>query len=164
MDLIPLKLLPLNSIIGYKYLAKKLLKVDNKYLFCVFGISSSAKDYRICHFLNKELPLNLIPKEDVTIENKRRNQNFIMNRFCGENILSISNFHLINNKCNGEIFIKSMKNVDYFLLVEGEILKSELLLVKKALQNIKIIEHFIEVDGKEFNGMEHFIFENDTAK
>jgi len=133
-------------------------------VFCVFGISSSAKDYRICHFLNKELELKLVPKPEIAIETKKRNQNFVMNRFSCENSNSVSNFHLVNNKSNGEILIKTMKSIDFFLMVEGEILKSELSALKTNLQQIGIIEHFVELDGKAFAGIEHFIFENDSPK
>ena len=49
----------------------------------------------------------------------------MMNRFSNDNSEVISNFHLINNKYNGEVLIKSMKNIDFFFIIEGELLKSE---------------------------------------
>jgi hypothetical protein len=145
-------------------LAKPLLKVDNKYTFYVFGIISSSKDYRVCHFLNKELKLNLSPQEEILIENKKRIQNFMMNRFSNDNSEVISNFHLINNKYNGEVLIKSMKNIDFFFIIEGELLKSELTTIEQSLKQIDIIEHYFKAEKKEFEGIEHLIFETADNK
>lgn len=145
-------------------MAKPLLKVDNKYIFYVFGIISSSKDYRVCHFLNKELKLNLSPQEEILIENKKRIQNFMMNRFSNNDSEVISNFHLINNKHNGEVLIKSMKNIDFFFIIEGELLKSELTAIEQSLKKIDIIEHFFKAEKGVFEGIEHLIFETADNK
>ena len=87
-----------------------------------------------------------------------------MNKFSCESAQSISNFHLINNKYSGEMLIKAMKNIDFFLIIEGELLKSELLQIKKTLQQINIIEHFMTVENQAFQGIEHIIFESEARK
>lgn len=88
----------------------------------------------------------------------------MMNRFSNNDSEVISNFHLINNKHNGEVLIKSMKNIDFFFIIEGELLKSELTAIEQSLKKIDIIEHFFKAEKGVFEGIEHLIFETADNK
>ena len=83
----------------------------------------------------------------------------MMSKFSNHDSEVVSNFHLINNKYNGETLIKSMKNIDFFFIIEGELLKSELTAIEHSLKQIDIIEHFFKAEKTEFEGIEHLIFE-----
>ena len=79
-------------------LAKKTLKSENNYIYRVLGIVSSAKDYRICHYLNKELSFKFCAVDEINIEQKIGQTGFNMKQYTYQPDESISKYFFINNK------------------------------------------------------------------
>ena len=140
-------------------MAKKTLKADNHYNYRVIGIITSVKDYRVCHYINKELEFKLFANEEIAIEQKVGEKNFIVKPYVYFPEKSIAKYFFINNKNENELLIKKLKEIDFFLFIEGEILRTEWNYVTKSLKNIDIIQHIMEVEIKHFETIEHLIFE-----
>jgi hypothetical protein len=141
-------------------LAKKTLKSENNYIYRVLGIVSSAKDYRICHYINKELEFKFCAGDEVFVEQKIGQAGFNMKPYAYQPEESICKYFFINNKNENDLLIPKLKEMDYFLLVEGEILKTEWNHLVKTLKTINVIQHFIEIEIKHFTAIEHLIFES----
>lgn len=140
-------------------MAKRTLKADNHYNYKVLGIITSAKDYRVCHYINKELEFKLCANDEISIEQKAGDKNFIVKPYVYLPEKSISRYFFINNKNENDLLIKKLKEIDYFLFIEGEILKTEWNHLNKSLKQIDIIQHIMEIEIKHFEAIEHLIFE-----
>ncbi|MEI6312422.1 MAG: IPExxxVDY family protein [Bacteroidota bacterium] len=146
-------------ILPFSGVAKKTLQSDNNYTYRVLGLISSAKDYRICHYINKELEFKFGAQEDISIKQNKETRPFIIKPYTYIPEKSIAKYFFINNKNDNELFIKKLKEIDYFILVEGEILRTEWSFLNKKLKNIDIIQHIMEIEIKYFSAIEHLIFE-----
>lgn len=141
-------------------MAKKTLIADNHYNYRVIGIISASRDYRICHYMNKVLDFKFCSNDDISIELKSGSKSFTLKPYVFSPEKSIARYHFINNKLESDILIKKLKEFDYFLIVEGEILKTEWSYLIKNLKQIDIIQHTMELELKHFATIEHLIFED----
>ncbi|NNC86458.1 MAG: IPExxxVDY family protein [Bacteroidia bacterium] len=96
------------------------LQLDNDYDFVLLGLVSTAKDYRVCHLLNKMFELDLCKGDDISITiNKKGNSNqFSYYDFVNEDH---EEFYFISNKGKTTSFIPEYKLLDYFLLVKNQV-------------------------------------------
>lgn len=86
--------------------------------YYIIAIASVLKDYRISFFINQELHLNLERNEDLVSEDKSKEsaKNFGKYYFMDEK--SEFEYFLLQNKQQGNIYLKSLKNFDFLLIVK----------------------------------------------
>jgi hypothetical protein len=86
--------------------------------YYIIAIASVLKDYRLSFFINQELHLNLEKTEDLISSNKTKDQakKFGLYYFLDEK--SEFEYYLLQNKQQGEVFIKTYKNFDFLFIVK----------------------------------------------
>lgn len=156
------------------------LDFDLELDFTLIGISSSLRDYRLCHFINKhsglklqfgkespidhngniknksqsELDYHVIPEKSKT---KYFKHHFPMYRYCCEQFEF--EYYLINNKSleNG-VLIPEIGNFDYFMLIKHYIDSEDL---DRLIDNLKSIPDIMlvkEIDPISLKSKENLIF------
>ncbi|GAA4519700.1 hypothetical protein GCM10023173_23040 [Sphingobacterium thermophilum] len=157
------------------------LDFDLELDFNLIGISSSLRDYRLCHFINKNTGLQLQfgkeshidhtgrPKTKSTDEldyhiivertksKKEVIHHFPVYRYCADNF--DYEYYLINNKSleNG-VLIPEVANFDYFMLIKHYIDPEDL---EKLISNLKAINDILlvkEIDPTSLKSKENLIF------
>ncbi|NGM73920.1 IPExxxVDY family protein [Sphingobacterium sp. SGL-16] len=156
------------------------LDFDLELDFTLIGISSSLRDYRLCHFINKrtglqfqfgkESPIdhngNLKSKSQeeldyhiITEKNKNITitHHFPMYRYCCEHFEF--EYYIINNKSleNG-VLIPEIANFDYFMLIKHYIDTEDL---NKLVDNLKSINEIMlvkEIEPTSLKSKENLIF------
>ena len=139
---------------------KQKLLVDFEFDFDVYGIVSTYKDYKLVWNINKNLHVSLRKEQDMTL-------NFVDNQL----ILSHyryttegSELQLLRNKSHeqsgGEslYMIPEMPQIDFFILVQGEISGFDNTEIKKRLKKTPGVEFVMEVDIESLKSKENFIF------
>lgn len=117
----------------------------------VFGISASVKDYRLCHFINKKLGINLqkpeslVGESDDPQEKLLKDQPFIYTDVNGEWGF---NFYLIPNKKKGGYWYPKYKNVNFILILPDASATSMKEWLKAELQSIDIIQAVFRMEGR----------------
>lgn len=120
-------------------MAKKItLTLDFTSDYSVIGISCHLKDYRLTFNLNKELNLQLKRIEDFTLDDKKNESlNYSIYYYhCHD---TNNNFSLVANHNAERKLIPSLKQFDYFLLIQNNIntqTKKELIKAIKKVPNI----------------------------
>jgi hypothetical protein len=95
------------------------LHVDYDFDFCLIGIVSYEKDYRLCWMLNKLLNIQLTKAEDhIAAGGKHSIYTCLHEDLFRE-------YHLIANKGDALILVDEHKHIDYFLLIKGIIEEDE---------------------------------------
>src|SRR5688572_6992706 len=99
-------------------MARKTLhsKISDEYDFLLIGIVCQHKDYRLCHFLNKQLSVRLHRDADYEIT-KQRNKQKLSFAFYSYTPAEQAHYYLFANKTEGGILISDHKNMDYFLMI-----------------------------------------------
>jgi len=111
-------------------MSKIKLQIDYDYEFCLIGIVSSEKDYRLCWMLNTVLDIKLSKTEEHEAgPSKHSMYSFVQEELFRE-------YYLLANKGSTHFLIEEHKHIDYFLVVKGlqtdEEKKNILDLIKKS--------------------------------
>ncbi len=127
--------------------------------FELVSIISSVRDYRICWLLNTQLGYQLQWKEEVPLLIAKGKQRALFNRFAYHDELNWLEFHFINNKYLGEHLVPELKEVDYFLLVDGSHAGEEKARAIDVLRASPLIQAVVEVDANDLRSKKNLIFE-----
>ena len=141
-------------------MSKKTLTIEYDYEFALFGLICQEKDYRLCHEVNKKLKLGLKKEKDLAINLGRQKEvsSFSFYTAQGGDGLNYYTYHLFSNRSSRGLLIPEQKQIDFFIMVVGEIPaheKKELLL---ALKDIPIVMGTYELQPKELKSKENLIF------
>ena len=136
---------------------KKVLTVDYDYDFILLGILCQEKDYRICYEINKKLGMQFKKEEDLEIIiNKQKESS-------GFSLYSCMNededyFYLISNKSLKGSFIPEQKQMDYFLMIKGNLSREENKKIIQELKQIPVIMGVYELEPGKLKSKENLIF------
>lgn len=152
---------PLGYIKSFPALAKKGLSLDwePECSFELISIVSPVRDYRICWLLNNRLNFQLEWVEEVPLLSGKGIQKSLFNRFYYNDELNWLHYHFVNNKYLGDNLIPELKQVDHFLLVEGNNAHQEKARVITILKQSPIIQAVLDVDPNTLRSKKNLIFE-----
>lgn len=112
--------------------------------FNCLGISCHLKDYRICHYINNALNLNLSKSTDIEIYNKKfkRSLKYSFYYFCRDGV----EYYLASNKGETNSFITEFKNIDYIFLYTESSNDNMTECYTKKIRNISNVLTTINID------------------
>lgn len=118
-------------------MAKKLvLDIEMEADFDLFGIVSPLRDYRLMFYLNKALNTRFKREEPFIYESKSKSSSYSLYRYTDQkNRLTM---YLLGNKTEGRVMIPEYKQLDYIMVLEGELSESY---NESLLKKIKQIAH-----------------------
>lgn len=94
-------------------MSKIKLQIDYDYEFCLIGIVSHEKDYRLCWMLNTLLNIQLTKNEDYdTGQSKHSMYGYVHEELFRE-------YYLLANRGTSHPLIEEHKHIDYFLIIKG---------------------------------------------
>lgn len=149
--------------------------------FILIGISSSLKDYKLCHFINKYAGLKLtfgkeshtdhhgkprlkpVDELDYHIlhekgkDKREHTHHYQIYRYCNENF--DYEFYLVNNKSlENSVLIPEAANFDYFLLIKHYIDNEDLDLLMNRIRIIPEVMLVKQIDPTALKSKENLIF------
>lgn len=114
------------------------LSVEPDFDFVLIAISSSLNDYSLCWALNRFLNISLVRTEDLKVEIENTKEQGAFSLFKCDACEMFSGLSLISNKSDKGHLIRALNNIDYFLLIHGEVFEEE---------EQHIISSLKEIDG-----------------
>lgn len=102
----------------------------------MIGISCHLKDYRLSYLLNKKLEFSFSKQQDFTIalQEKKEPAGFSFYYYKDED--QPNSYWLIANRSEESVLIAELKQLDFLLMVEGEIKKSRKDQLLKAISSM----------------------------
>lgn len=100
-------------------MTKTKLQIDYDFDFCLLGIVSSEKDYRLCWMLNTLLNIKLAKGEEHNTEHSKHS----MYSYVQEELFR--EYYLLANKGDNHVLIDEHKHIDYFLIIKGAMEEDE---------------------------------------
>lgn len=100
-------------------MAKKQI-IDLYFDFSIWGINAAMEDYRVCWHLNELLHWKLKRISDIEYYSPKLKEYKSFHAFSYNNEMDFYTLEFIQNKKDGQILIPELKNIDYFLLLNGE--------------------------------------------
>ena len=137
---------------------KTKLLVEYEYDFELFGISSTARDYKLAWLLNKTLSIHIVKVEDLEIEYSDQHK-IVTSHFLYET--EHSEMRLLRNKSFGEIkkplLIPELPNIDYFLIIQNESSFFGISEMLAQLRKVDLIQHIQPINVHQLKSRENLI-------
>jgi hypothetical protein len=138
-------------------LSKKILRVEYDFDFTLIGISSSVRDYRLCWYINKHLPLRFQRDIDLSIYNEFGNESYhSCFKFSIENLET--DLYLLSNKSGTEYIIPESKESDFFIVSTDALNVEEEKAILSGLNKIEVIQAAFLLDPNSFKSKENLLF------
>lgn len=103
---------------AFNFMVKKQLKYEIEEYLQFIAIASPLKDYRAAFFVNEKLCIDLKLDEELSIDYKAKSEVHSFSRFFYEDDLSGLSYHLVQNKCEKGVLIKTLKQFDFILIIK----------------------------------------------
>lgn len=143
-------------LIKKNQLSKKFLNESIELDYLMIAITSTLKDYSLCHKINKSLDLELSRTEfdhEIFIPLKKKNSYFSKYKQIFEDL--DREFVLLSNKGNEGMLIPENKWVDYFFIILGFIDGDDLHELMTTLKRIDDIQNVILINPNELKSKEN---------
>lgn len=111
------------------------VSIDEDY--CLLGIVSDEPDYKLCWLINDRLKFSFTRTEDIVLYNKKIDEDQVFSIFLFDDEATMLTYRLIRNRGEAGYFLQDLRNIDYVLHIQGEIIQED---IKKLLKNIATVD------------------------
>ena len=126
---------------------KKLkLSVSIEENYCLLGISTDEPDYKLCWRINDRLKMSFVKTDDLCVKHRKsgEEQSFPLFQFEDDN--TMLTYRIIGNRSEAGYFLPELKNVDYLLHIQGDLVQDDLKELVAKLMALPSIRMCIPVD------------------
>jgi len=126
---------------------KLLLEYDDDNSYYYVGISSSINDYQLVFDLNKYLNLSFRRTEAFQFSSKGKDFFYSLYTYVDND--NMINYYLLANKDVNNRLIPQFKHIDFFLIVEGEIIAEEVKILSREIMKLSrvMLSSLLEPDN-----------------
>lgn len=120
---------------------KHKLEVAMEEDFCLLGLVSDEPDYRLCWLLNQQLEMAFEKMDDLVLHHRKLQEDQEFSHFAYDDEESMVTYRLIKNRTENGYFLEELKNIDYLIHIQGEIITDKIepfLQITTKLEPIRI--------------------------
>ena len=140
---------------------RKTLKFEIDLDFVLIAITTSLKDYRICHYINKHLRFGFTRSADLEVDLLPGSDPVYFSMFQYYWEASETDFYFLANKGSDGYLVPEMRKADYFLMIRNYIDDVDLEQLITGLNRIPEIVAAVKIDPKKLNHAKIFYFSAD---
>lgn len=133
------------------------LELDDEYEFVLYGISCHLKDYRVAWHLNKQLRLDFVRNMVSLAIGKGELREFSI--YKSEDYDHHLTYYLLDNYSDDMPLVKSLKQYDFFIIVEGYIELFDHELFRAKLKEIEHLQMVAQEDPQVLSKYQYLLFE-----
>jgi thioredoxin-related protein len=139
-------------------LNRKTLKFEIDLDFVLIAITTSLRDYRICHYINKYLNFDFTKTADLEVDIIQGGGPVYFSLYKYHWESSETDFYFIANKGSDGYLVPEMRKVDYFIMIKNYIADDELDKMITDLNKIQEIVAAVKIDPKKIKSRENLLF------
>lgn len=94
--------------------------------FCLLGVASDEPDYKLCWLINQQMDTSFARVDDLVVYNSKLNEQQEVALFVYHDENKMVTYRLIGNRLSTGYFLSDLKNIDYLLHIQGEIVTNEI--------------------------------------
>ena len=112
----------------------------------MLGIVSDEPDYKLCWLMNQQTGTSFSRVDDLKIFSKKLNEEQQVSLFIYDDEQRMLTFRLIVNRTSAGYFRPELKNIDYFVHIQGDIIPDEMNEVIGSVNKIQAVRMCVPVD------------------
>jgi len=120
---------------------KHKLEVAMEEDFCLLGLVTDEPDYRLCWLLNRHLEMGFEKMDDLVLHHRKLHEEQEFSHFAYSDEEAMVTYRLIKNRTENGYFLEELKNIDYLIHIQGEIITDKIepfLQITAKLEPIRI--------------------------
>ena len=138
-------------------LNRKTLKFEIDLDFVLIAITTSLRDYRICHHINKRLNFHFTKSPDLEVDIIQSGGPVFFSLYQYHWEASETDFYFIANKGSDGYLVPEMRKVDYFMMIKNYIDDDDLDKLVTDLNKIQEIVAAVKIDPKKIKSRENLL-------
>ena len=136
---------------------RKTLKFEIDLDFVLIAITTSLRDYRICHHINKRLNFHFTKSPDLEVDIIQSGGPVFFSLYQYHWEASETDFYFIANKGSDGYLVPEMRKVDYFMMIKNYIDDDDLDKLVTDLNKIQEIVAAVKIDPKKIKSRENLL-------
>jgi hypothetical protein len=97
------------------------LRIESQPHYNIVGISSHENDYRLVWSMNEQLKMQFIRTTNLTVYDPKVEADLEFSRYIFNDEERYLKYEMLSNRCDNGFLFPEIKNVDYLLLITGEL-------------------------------------------
>lgn len=138
---------------------KLLLEYEDESPYFYLGISSSLQDYQLIFHLNRQL--NLKFKHVEPFHFLKKDQDFVYSLYLYIDHENMVNYYLISNSANAARLVPHYKQLDFFIIMEGEIDENYVDEQAKRIRQLPEVLYTTQLESEGFDKIKNLRYEFD---
>lgn len=139
-------------------MARLKLEIEYDYEFFLLGISSHAKDYRLCWAINNALTIDMRQDKELLISLRKDEAPSAFSLYFYNDVDNFKYYFLVSNKSSSGILIPELKQMDYFLLIRNNLNPDEKQKIATTVKNINLVLATLQIDPGGLKSKQNLIF------
>lgn len=125
--------------------------------FCLLGVVADQPDYRLCLLINRALGFNLVKQDDLVLYHRKLNQDQEFSLFTYNDDDSLLTYRIISNRAENGFFLDELKNLDYLVHIQGEIMEDRITTFFRQIAAIPDVRLCVPVDLNRIRNKERLL-------
>lgn len=126
--------------------------------FNLIGIASHENDYRLAWAINENLKFSLVKSPDLVIFHDKYKHDINLSVFSQDFTDQGYSLKLFANRGDNFFLLEDLKNIDFFIKIEGEIGASKVQNIVNALKAVDIVMGVYQIDIKSIKKIQRLLF------
>lgn len=114
--------------------------------FCLLGVVSDEPDYKLCWRINQAFELAFEKLDDLKLFHRKLQQDQIFSLFAYQDEDALVTYRIIKNRAEQGYYLEELKNLDYLVHIQGEILEDKISIFMHDVGNLSSVRMCIPVD------------------
>ncbi len=125
--------------------------------YCLLGLVSDEPDYRLCWMINQHLGLDFRKTDDLVLMHKKLGLEQQFSIFTCEQERTMITYRIIRNQAETGYFLEELKNLDYLIHIQGDIISTQIDLFLKATNALTAVRFCVPVDLQNIKNRERLL-------
>lgn len=136
---------------------KHKLKVAIEKDFYLLGVVSDEPDYKLCWRINQALELGFEKLDDLKLFNQKVQVEQSFSNFVYQDKDALVTYRIIKNRSEEGYFLDELKNLDYLVHIQGEIITEKIDAFMKSVRTLSPVRMCVPVDLKKIRNKERLL-------
>jgi len=136
---------------------KHKLEVAMEEDFCLLGVVADEPDYKLCWRINQSLGIGFEKLDDLKLFHRKYQQEQLFSNFFYRDEDALVTYRIIKNRSDDGFFLHELKNLDYLVYIQGEIITKKITAFMQSVGNLSDVRMCIPVDLKKIRNKERLL-------
>lgn len=125
--------------------------------FCLLGVVADEPDYKLCWRINQALELGFEKLDDLKLFHRKLQEEQLFSNFVYQDEDALVTYRIIKNRSEQGYFLDELKNLDYLVHIQGEIITEKINAFMQTLGTLSPVRLCVPVDLKKIRNKERLL-------